>query len=186
MSCKFVPVLLVTCLLAACAHGHANRTEQPIRELTTQQLLEVAEVLAQSGDNMRAEQYYSAALRQGADELPVTRRLLSLYVADGQYRLAISLAENYARRHPNDASLRLFLASLYQAVDLDASAVNEYEHVLKLQPDDAQAHFALAGLLQSSGTELGRADDHYRAYLRVEPHGPHAEEARAQLLTELP
>jgi tetratricopeptide (TPR) repeat protein len=178
--------LLAVCLGSGCAHPRPQGLGEPIFELSVPQLLDVAELLAHSGDTMRAEQYLSAALQKGADERRVTRRLLALYVADGQYRLAIALAEDCARRHPRDASLHRLLASLYLAVELDASATDEYERVLTLQPDDAQAHFALASLLHGAGSELGRADAHFRAYLRVEPNGPHAEEARARLLTELP
>ena len=48
------------------------------------------------------------------------------------------------------------------------------------------AHYALASLLHDKGRDLARADEHYRAYLTLQPHGDHADEARALLLKELP
>jgi hypothetical protein len=41
-------------------------------------------------------------------------------------------------------------------------------------------------MLHERGREPGRADQHFRAYLSLEPHGDNAAEARAALLTELP
>ena len=57
--------------------------------------------------------------------------------------------------------------------------------VLEEEPDDAQAHFALAGLLRDKGDPIA-ADHHFREYLRVDPKGPNAEEARGHLLQRVP
>jgi len=155
-------------------------------QLTIAQLLEVAAVLEQSGDTVRAEQYLHAALQQGGDERAIVPRLLRLYVADGQYRLAIDQAEHHLRRRPRDRNLRLFVAALHTAVGADALAVAQYERVLRAEPNHAEAHYALAALLHAAGRELGRADDHFRTYLTLEPSGHYADEARALLLTEMP
>jgi tetratricopeptide (TPR) repeat protein len=155
-------------------------------QLTIAQLLEVAAVLEQSGDTVRAEQYLHAALQQGADERAIVPRLLRLYVADGQYRLAIDQAEHHLRRHPLDRNLRLFVAALHTAVGADALAVAQYERVLRAEPNHAEAHYALAALLHAAGREPGRADEHFRTYLALEPSGHYADEARGLLLTEMP
>jgi tetratricopeptide (TPR) repeat protein len=155
-------------------------------QLSVEQLLEVASVLEQAGDTVRAEQYLSAALQTGADDARVIPRLLRLYVADGQYRLAIDHAEHHLRRHPRDRALRLFVAALHAAVGADAPAIAHYERALRDQPGNAEAHYALAALLHHGGREPGRADEHFRAYLALEPRGHYAEEARALLLTEMP
>jgi tetratricopeptide (TPR) repeat protein len=146
----------------------------------------VASVLEQSGENMRAQQYLQQALRQGAPPKLVVPRLLRLYAADAQYRLAVDQAENYLRVHPRDQDVRRFLAALYGALDCHAQAVEQYARVLAAEPKDAQAHFALASTLHDSGQEPLRADQHFRAYLALDPRGAHAEEARSLLLTELP
>jgi tetratricopeptide (TPR) repeat protein len=171
---------------ARTAAAPAAEAEPATAQLTIAQLLEVAAVLEQSGDTVRAEQYLHAALQQGGDERAIVPRLLRLYVADGQYRLAIEQAEHHLRRHPRDRNLRLFVAALHTAVGADALAVAQYERVLRAEPNHAEAHYALAALLHAAGREPGRADEHFRTYLALEPGGHYADEARALLLTEMP
>jgi tetratricopeptide (TPR) repeat protein len=177
-------VLLCALWLCGCATAsHARGGE--FDKLSAAQLLAVAAALEQSGDTVRAEQYLQQALRQGAPAGAVVPRLLRMYAADGQYRLAIELAENHLRKHPRDRGVRLFLGTLYGALGQELNAVAQYERVLAQAPEDAQAHFAMASVLHEAGRERGRADRHFRTYLELEPHGPHAEEARSLLLTEL-
>jgi Tfp pilus assembly protein PilF len=152
--------------------------------LQAAELLEIARRAEQLGDTLRAQQYLLAAARSGASAQQTLPWLLRLYIADGQYRLAIDTARETLRRHPEQHALRILLASLYEATDLDSAAVEEYERALQAQPDDARAHFALAALLQPH--EPGRADTHYRAYLALAPQGEDAARARAALLQELP
>jgi tetratricopeptide (TPR) repeat protein len=176
--------LLCALWLGGCATAsHARGGE--LDKLSAAQLLAVAAALEQSGDTVRAEQYLQQALRQGAPAAAVVPRLLRMYAADGQYRLAIELAENHLRKHPRDRGVRLFLGTLYGALGQELNAVAQYERVLAQAPEDAQAHFAMASVLHDAGRERGRADRHFRTYLALEPHGPHAEEARSLLLTEL-
>jgi len=184
--------ILVSFLLGAvgaCAGPAAQRAHTPQaanQSLTAAQLLEVAAVLEQSGDSVRAEQYLHAALEQGADADRVVPRLLRLYVADGQYRLAIEQAEQRLRRQPHALRLRLFVAALHAAVGADTLAARHYERVLQAEPRNAEAHYALASLLHQAGREPARADEHFRAYLTLQPRGDYAAEARSLLLTEMP
>lgn len=176
-------VLLCALWLSGCATASHARGE--LDRLSAAQLLAIAAALEHSGDTVRAEQYLQQALRQGAPESAVVPRLLRMYVADGQYRLAIELAENHLRRHPRDRGVRLFLGTLYGALGQELNAVAQYERVLAQAPKDAQAHFAMASALHEAGREHARADHHFRAYLELDPRGPHAEEARSLLLTEV-
>jgi tetratricopeptide (TPR) repeat protein len=182
------PLLIAACAwsLWACATTGARGADSKFARLSAGELLEVAALLEQSGEHMRAQQYLQQALRQGAPATQVVPRLLRLYVADAQYRLAVDQAENYLRVHPRDQDVRRFLAALYGALDCHAQAVAQYARVLAAEPKDAQAHFALASTLHDSGQEPLRADQHFRAYLTLDPGGAHAEEARSLLLTELP
>jgi tetratricopeptide (TPR) repeat protein len=176
--------LMCALWLGGCATAsHARGGE--LDKLSAAQLLAVAAALEQSGDTVRAEQYLQQALKQGAPASAVVPRLLRLYVADGQYRLAIDQAENYLRNHPRDRGVRLFLGTLYGALGQELNALSQYERVLAEAPKDAQAHFAMASVLHETGREHARADRHFRTYLELEPRGPHAEEARSLLLTPL-
>jgi tetratricopeptide (TPR) repeat protein len=180
--------MLALSSLAGCAAPHALRvgSAQQAEHAAWRQLLEIAQLLALNGQGMRAQQYLREALRQGAPAEHVVPRLLQLYVADAQYRLAADLAEHYLRAHPRDRGVRLFLGAVYAALEQDVPAVEQYARVVAQAPEDAQAHFALASTLHDAGREPQRADKHYRAYLALEPKGAHAEEVRALLLTELP
>ena len=180
-------MMVCASLLGGCAGR--QRPASPashVPPLSAAQLIEIADVLARSGDRVRAGQYLSLAEKQGASSSQVLPRMLTLYAEDGQFRLAIEHAENYLRLHPDDPRVRLCLASFYQAVGESGEAVHELDRVVAREPRNADAHFALATLLQESSGERARSDRHYRAYLALEPEGAHASEARAKLLTELP
>ena len=182
-------VLWFAMLIAAsgCAHVAAPAKEPSVeRALEAEELLVVAAAAEQLGDGLRAQQYLLSALRMGADAQRVLPWLLRLYVADSQYRLAIDTAREHLRVHPRDTGLRMLLAGLYEATELEAGALEQYERVIATSPQDARAHFALASLLHERGGEPGRADTHFRAYLSLDPHGENADEAQAALLTELP
>ena len=175
-------------ILSLMAFGCAAQLKEGAHSdsLTKEQLLEVATVLEQSGDSLRAEQYLHAALKQGADPQGIVPQLMRLYATDGQYRLGIQYGEHYLRSHPNHQAVRLLLAALYTAVDATTLAAEQYERVLIADPKNAEAHFALASLLHECGRERLVADQHFRAYLELQPTGSYAEEARSLLLTELP
>jgi Tfp pilus assembly protein PilF len=173
--------------LGACAQGGPLGTRgHELAEPTAAQFLQVAEAAERMGDSLRAQQYLTSALRAGADERVVIPRLLVLYVGDGQYRVALEQCEHYLRRHPDDRKVRLLLSTLYTAVGDADKAIEEYERVLSDAPDDAYAHFAMATLLHDRGGASLRADEHYRAYLGLQPHGEHAAEARGLLLRRVP
>jgi lipopolysaccharide biosynthesis regulator YciM len=169
---------LLFIVLTGCAGSLAST---PTSAPSARQLVEIADLLAERGERARAGQYLELAQQSGVPEHELLPRMLKLYVADGQLRLAIDRAEQYLRRHPGDSKLRLCLASLYAAVD-DPAAVRELNRVVTDEPANADAHFALAGLT----AKAGERDRHYRAYLALAPDGRHAEEARANLLQELP
>jgi tetratricopeptide (TPR) repeat protein len=178
---------LASSLLLGCASLRpATRTDNELAVLTDAQLLELADVLTRAGDSLRAQQYLLLAQKQGAPANDVLPRLLKLYIADGQYRLAIEHADAHLRRHPSDVRVRELLASLYAAVGYTDQAIHQYERVVEHEPKNAQAHYALAALFRELGAAYVRVDQHYRAYLALAPRGEHAEEARAGLLEAVP
>lgn len=179
-------IAILALMLVGCAHTSSATTAGTTDRPTAEQLYAVARVAESRHDKLRAQQYYMAALQAGYDSRDVTPRLLRLFIADGQYRLAISRAKETLDEHGDDPALRLLLAELYRATDLDVPAEHEYQHVLERQPNNAQAHLELALLLQQAGRDAGRADEHLRAYLALEPHGAAAEEVRGRLMKELP
>jgi tetratricopeptide (TPR) repeat protein len=183
--------LLALVLVAAvgCGHVQLPQTEAlPAAPagLSAEQLLSVASAAERIGDGLRAQQYLRAASQAGASTQQTLPWLMRLYIADGQYRLAIDAAGEHLRSHPDQVELRLLLAGLYEVTQLEAAAIEQYERVLTRAPSEARAHFALASLLREHGREPGRVDQHFRAYLALEPDGQGAAEARTALLKELP
>ena len=138
------------------------------------------------GDLTRAEQYYAAAMQQGYPEAKVLPVLLRVCIDASRYRVAIDYTEPVLKKNPRDHKLRLVLGSLYSAIGEQQHARTQYEMVVTDAPDDPTAHFALAVLLRDEFNERVEADRHFREYLRLDPKGAHAEEAKGSLLKDVP
>lgn len=67
--------------------------------------------------------------------------------------------------HPNDSSMRFFLASTYQAAEKNNDAIQEYQKVLEATPDDGATLNNLAWLYSLTGNPkaLGLAERAYRS-----------------------
>jgi Tfp pilus assembly protein PilF len=182
---------LVACALAACgpttAVAQAEADLATIRtEHSAAKLVERGKAFAAVGDLTRAEEYLVAALDQGADPKQALPTLLDVCVGGGRYRSAVQHAENHLRRHPHDQATRLVLGTLYAALGEGRDAKTALEQVVEARPDDAQAHYVLAVVARDTDGDVVQADRHFREYLRIEPNGAHAEEARASLLKRMP
>lgn len=156
------------------------------KEATTENLVDRGKAFAAVGDTTRAEEYLSAALDQGATPNEVLPLLLQVCVQTGRYRSAIQHAENHLRKHPEDVRTRFVLGTIYSAIGETRDAKTALESVVAARPDESKAHYALAVLARDSESDVVGADRHFREYLRIEPEGSHAEEARASLLKRMP
>ncbi len=176
--------LLVAIAAAGCApKNKAQAQVEVVRvEESPEKLLARGRAFAMAGDLTRAEQYFAAALEHGGQPREVLPLLLRVCAEEKRYRACIDYAEPELRRHPKSVQLRFLVASFYTAVGDAATARAELEQVIKDKPDHASAHFALAVLLRDEHGDVVQADAHFREYLRIEPSGPHAEEARGSLL----
>ena len=155
-------------------------------EASTDKLLDRGKAFAAMGDHTRAEEYLAAALDQGADAREVLPLLLNVCVQTGRYRSAIQHGENHLRKHPDDMRTRFVVGTLYAAIGETKDAKSNLETVVSARPNDAKAHYTLAILARDSENDVVGADKHFREYLRIEPNGAHAEEARASLLKRMP
>jgi Flp pilus assembly protein TadD len=61
-------------------------------------------------------------------------------------------------------------------------ARGQYEEALRKEPKNPEIHYALAVLSRDQDGNLGEADTRFREYLKLDPRGSHAEEARGSLL----
>jgi len=152
---------------------------------SSDELVERARSFSAAGDHLRAEQYLSAALSQGADERRVLPLLLAACVADQRYRDGMQHVESYVRRHPREQGARFLLATLLLALGHFERGMQELEGVVAVAPRHAEAHYALAVVLRDQIGDAAAADRHFREYLRLRPEGGHVDEARGSLLSQL-
>ena len=187
----FSTALLGLAVSTGCATLHSgSKVDRDIavikREKSPELLFRRGEALVRLGDTTRAVQYLTAALDQGAPPQRVLRVLLPVLIKDGRYRVAIEHARHYVESHRLDVRMRFLLGTLYQAVGNTHLAAEQFTEVIRLAPGHAQAHFALGRLLRDEGNDLIEADRQFRIYLKLQPTGPHADEARSSLLGSVP
>jgi tetratricopeptide (TPR) repeat protein len=175
---------------AGCASTNAEVVEGQLdaveKEQTPDKLLARGRAFARVGDYTRAEQYLATAIERGADVKIVLPLLLRVCLVEQRYRSAIGHAEPVLLKDPEDFRLRFVLGSLYTAIGDIEAARKHLAQVVEEKPDYAEVHFALGMLeLEREGDRVA-ADGSFREYLRIEPNGDHAAEARGYLLRAVP
>lgn len=180
---------LVIAALSGCASSPSkieSQAEAVQGEQTPDKLLARGRAFARVGDLTRAEQYLSAALDAGADVGVALPMLLRVCIAEQRYRAAITYAEPYLNKRPDDFRLRFVVASLYATIGETVLAWDHLEQVAEAQPDNAEVQFAMGMLALEADGDMVTADGHFREYLRLDPDGSHAAEARSHLLRSMP
>jgi tetratricopeptide (TPR) repeat protein len=185
-----IRVFVVIAIALGCnAKPKESRTAHDVRivreENAPEKLFARGQEFHAMGDLTRAEQYYAAAMQQGYPEAKVLPVLLRVCIASSRYRVAIDYAEPVLKKNPTDHRLRLVVGSLYTAIGQPENARKHYEAVVADAPNDATGHFALAVLLRDEFNDRVTADKHFREYLRLDPQGPHVEEAKGSLLKDV-
>jgi tetratricopeptide (TPR) repeat protein len=176
--------MLCVGLLAGCHRGPVADSSSLTAELSNisgEELFRLGVWHATSGDLLRAEQYLGTALQRGHDARTVTYWLLRVCTAASRYQSALAHARQYLRHHPHDWSLRLVVASVYEALGDLERAQSEFERIVQAAPQNPLPHYRLALLYQVREPEQGRARKHLETYLALTPQGPHAAEVRATL-----
>lgn len=155
-------------------------------EHTREKLVERGKAFAEIGDLTRAEEYLVSALDQGASPKDVLPTLVDVCVRGGRYRSAIVHAENHLRKFPHDTQTRVVVGTLYVAIGETKDARANLEKVIEQKPNSARAHYLLGVLARDAENDVVGADRHFREYIRIEPNGAHAEEARESMLKKVP
>jgi tetratricopeptide (TPR) repeat protein len=180
----------VLTLAAGCAPTRAERVQEAARtvrnEQTADKLLARGKLFMEIGDHTRASQYFTAAIDAGADPDQVIPLLMRVYIVSSRFRLAIELGEQQLVKKPEAHALRFLVGTLYAAIDQPDLAREHLERVVTAKPNHAEAHYALGVVLRDGEADPVGADKHFREYLRLEPQGKHADEARGSLLQEVP
>jgi tetratricopeptide (TPR) repeat protein len=75
---------------------------------------------------------------------------------------------------------------MHSAIGQPDRAREHFLRVVRENPGHADAHYALAVLLRDVEQDWVQADYHFREYLKINPGGRHAAEARDSLLKNVP
>ena len=179
-------LVLVALAESGCSAGPGAAVAADVQTARAEQspdkLIERGRAFAVVGDYTRAEQYLSAALEAGAPSDVVLPILLKVCITENRFRAAIGYAEPQLTTHPEDFRLRFLVASLHASIGETETALAHLQRVATLKPGYAEVQYAIAVLLRDAEHDVIRADKHFRQYLRLEPEGRHAAEARDSLL----
>ena len=179
---------------AACSHGGERPSETPLSEVTprasgqaeraaaAREQLDLGLLFARAGDSVRAEQYLAAALDSGADPNTALLPLLKLCIQASRLEAAAQYAEIYLKDVTAQRELEMLLGGLFITLDQSEKAILHLSRVTKQYPNHALAHFLLGRLLREQERDVELADQHFRAYLKLEPEGNDSGEARDSLL----
>jgi tetratricopeptide (TPR) repeat protein len=183
---KSTPASFLCAFLLGCGGGSAANAPANVevmrREQTPDKLFERGLAFAEIGDLTRAEQYLVAALDRGAPPRRALPALLRVCIAATRHRAAIVYAREYGASLSSDTQFDFILALLESAVGETESAIAHLRSSVHKAPDHAEAHYQLALLLERQETnEDSEIAFHLREYVRLDPQGSHAEEARTAL-----
>jgi tetratricopeptide (TPR) repeat protein len=177
-------VLLFAAMLggSACAGAESESRKVAVvrEESSANALFEKGRASAAVGDLTRAEQYFVASLKAGGNDKQIIRPLLLVCITDQRLPVALDYAEQYLYRHPKDLEVLFVTASIHAGLGDVRRARELFEVVARERPRSAEVHYALATVLREEGGS-SQADRHDLEYLRLDPNGKYAEQARARL-----
>jgi|SRR5690606_6725662 len=153
--------------------------------VTAEELFRRGVLLIRAGDSVRAEQYIAAAIDRGFPEEQAMPALMHACVQSSRLSAALTYAEPYLARRPNEWPLRLLVASIHMGLEQHERARQELDRVLRDAPEEPpEAHYFLGVLLRDELEDVEGAREHFRRYLALAPDGNHREEALALLPPE--
>lgn len=150
-------------------------------ELSSQQLFARGVALAKNGQLIRAEQYLYLAAQNGYPERQTLPLLLNICLSTSRLRTALNYALPHLVRHPESWMLRYLVASIYLALKQPTRARDHLSRVVQDNPAHAPAYYLLAVISRDALRDDSSTRRHFAAYLKYDPTGVHADEAKAWL-----
>ncbi len=179
-----IVIMIVALSISACG-AHTSNTpisrppnHDPLKSVTASALFEEGKVLASTGDYVRAEQYYRAAVAQGYPKDRVIPYIINACIAASRMHDALQHARPYLQEHPDDWRLRQLVAFILMAVSEYLEAETELVRVIYDAPDQALPHYALAVLYRDQLGNPTMAIQHFLKYVEIDPKGRHAAESK--------
>ena len=121
-----------------------------------------ADATATEGDPQKAAEAYSELIKQRPDLARPRINLATVYMAEGQFPLAMVTLRELVQLFPDDPMGHLLLSYALQATQATTEARTELETAIRLKPDYADAHFAL-GMAEEQNNEIDKAITAYRS-----------------------
>jgi predicted Zn-dependent protease len=190
-------MLLCTCTTLLCGCTTTPRPEanepKPVKDVSPleKQLadtpdnpkvnLELGDRSAQTGDWLRAEQYYLRAEALGVAEEQIVPRLLKVLVMARRYDEALERCHRRLSKTPTDRATRLVEAAIFEALERPHDAERDLNVLVRTRPDDPNPYLALGKLYRDSYNDAPRAREMFTKYLALAPKGDEADAIRYQL-----
>ncbi|MEM9825917.1 MAG: tetratricopeptide repeat protein [Planctomycetota bacterium] len=152
----------------------------PVAPRVTDSLLDEIYEAEDAGDLELAIELCHALLARDGPRADVNFQVGELLYRSGEI---IAARERYfvaIELDPEFVEARASLGNVLAETRRDDLAVAAYEGALSLHPDYADVHFGIARTLTRLG-EFERAREHWKAFVRLSPQSPWADEARAHL-----
>jgi len=137
--------------------------------------------LQRLGDSTRAEQYYVVAIARGYPVGVAFPALVDVCLASDRFDTALHYARARLLQVPDDWALRYLVAALELSAGHDDRALPELRRLIDDKPQRPEAHYLMAVVARDHLRDPSLAQRSFGAYLRLDPSGTHASEARAFL-----
>lgn len=162
------------------ASGHAPARARPLRSRAKDEWFEVGIRAEEDGRLQPAEEAYRKALATGGPKPEICFNLgNTLYAMDRKVE-AIKAFTDAVDVDPQYVEAWNNLGNALSECNRPKEAISAYGRALVLEPYYADAHYNLAETLAGSG-RMKLAREHWRSYLRLDPHSPWAEDVRSRL-----
>lgn len=162
------PFLITTLLIAGCAGGPKLGPASPASDAKdsrpASELVARGREAALRGDAVRAEQYLSLAIENGADRRVVLPMLLQACLRSSHLRAALNHADPYLLEHPEDETLRYLVATIHLGLGQVVPARRELGLLLQRRESNPDAHYLL-GIIESTGN-VEAARIHFLAVIK--------------------
>ncbi len=171
-------ISIAVLLLAGCA-AHAPPPAAP--QTSSAEFYERGITAAQRGDSVRGEQYLALALAGGYRPEHTFQQLIILCLDAERYEAALLHARARLLDAPDDWRLRYLIATLHLALEQYRRAEEQLSILIQERPSVAAPYYLLALAARDGEGDAKRTKRYFRAYLRREPEGERAKEARRYL-----
>lgn len=150
------------------------------RDATVRANLGLAQLAA--GDSAAAKETLRAALPLAKNDAAALQAIGNGLRRTGDFEGAVRAMRGAIEAHEGGPTPALLaeLALAENAAGQSEAAEATLARALELDPDYATGHYLLAGLL-ASREAYDEAIEHYRAVIRIDPRGPHADKAKERL-----